>query len=312
MAQSALRTLSAEEMANPDIRRVTPDTSPKFLQELARNESVHAFRGGITDLDMRTRLGFTPESRGRRAVYYWQDSQDPDGAYVSIQVAWAKILPGNVQQLIAAKDEVAGKPDTAVFYSISNWRRARAVAERFINALVEKISAEEGLDRYATLSPMPEFRKWVAARLDQGILASVGIRTPVDEFKNRALAAASYTALDAATRDGLQRLVPVHVLGGDIINGQPVPFDRNVAGFHQGRGAVAVAARSFPEGNAAPRGQDESWGMMINYLNVGSAPDNAASYKKGQPVIHDDFVAPIRASGRPGLPALWRAKADLA
>ena len=84
-----------------------------------------------------------------------------------MDVALTKGLAGKIHGLIepAADDRKDGKPDTAIFYSISNCQEGLAGIS-FGNFLIKQVadavqSELPDIRQFATLSPVPGFRKWL-------------------------------------------------------------------------------------------------------------------------------------------------------
>jgi malonyl-CoA decarboxylase len=177
-------------------------------------------------------------------------------------------------------DEAAAlvRPDkatTAIFYSISNTQaglKGVSFGDSLIKRVVETLQDElPRLKVFATLSPIPGFRGWLAkkaddlvARLDDKRAAelgrAVGSLPPTGE---RFLAAADEAvALDA--RSPVRQLMlqaAAEYLGRATADGKPVD---PVARFHLGNGARVE--RLNWGGDPSPKGLRQSYGLMVNYL----------------------------------------------
>src|SRR5205823_7590085 len=88
-------------------------------------------------------------------------------------------VSGMASNIEALLDEAAplGDPqeaDTAIFYSISNCQRGLvgiSLGDFLIKRVVDALAAElPRLKTFATLSPMPGFRNWLAAEAERGEL----------------------------------------------------------------------------------------------------------------------------------------------
>src|SRR5205807_4942655 len=83
-----------------------------------------------------------------------------------------KGLAGSIQELLSAPippSDFQFKPDAAIFYSINNCQPGLAGVS-FGDFLIKQVTdslAEEipSLKYYATLSPIPGFRKWLSEQL---------------------------------------------------------------------------------------------------------------------------------------------------
>jgi malonyl-CoA decarboxylase len=91
-----------------------------------------------------------------------------------VEVALVNLLSTNIQDLLNKEDEKIDphQASTAIFYSISNTQPGLAgisLGNFLIKTVVQKLSAEfKELKHFATLSPVPGFRKWLAPKLANG------------------------------------------------------------------------------------------------------------------------------------------------
>jgi malonyl-CoA decarboxylase len=144
--------------------------------------------------------------------------------------------------------------------------------DSLIKRVVETLQAElPRLKTFATLSPIPGFRAWLAKnaaplldRLDEKHAAelgrAVGSLPPTAE---RVLAAADDPAAMEAKSPVRQRLLhaAAEYLGRATADGKPID---PVARFHLGNGARVE--RLNWAGDPSPKGIKQSWGIMVNYL----------------------------------------------
>ena len=148
--------------------------------------------------------------------------------------------------------------DCAIFYSITNCQEGlRGVS--FGNLLIKQVAEDLGrefprLKTFATLSPIPGFRKWLAgAAAEHPRLAEL----------NAALEAPGWIddkAAAAALQKTLMRLCAYYLVRAK--HGQE-PLDL-VARFHLGNGARL--ARLNWLGDVSPTGLRRSAGLMVNYV----------------------------------------------
>src|SRR5262249_22520733 len=124
-------------------------------------EAVHEIRSWD---DLKNRL-----EQDRRCYAYFHPAM-PDEPLIFVEVALVAGLAGNVQALL---DEHAPahdptKVDTAIFYSISNAQKGLAgvaFGDFLIKRVVETLNRElPNLKTFATLSPIPGFRRWLSER----------------------------------------------------------------------------------------------------------------------------------------------------
>ena len=251
-----------------------------MLEKLIEYEAVHEIQGWD---DLRRRL-----AADRRCFGFFHPAL-PGEPLIFVEVALVEGLASAVQPLLArdlACEDVAGRcaarADTAIFYSISNCQeglRGISFGNFLIKQVVEELKHElPRLQRFATLSPVPGFRRWFDGRLATPGAAEdllngselVAVLTAAGDGTDGATAALS--ALLRADRwweepDRAEALrAPLVRLCAEYLtaaNGGRGPRDP-VARFHLGNGARLERVNWL--GNTAPRGIRELFGLMVNYL----------------------------------------------
>ena len=228
-----------------ELRRIDWNTPAAVLEKLIAYEAVHEIDGWS---DLRRRLG--PD---RRCFAFFHPAL-PGDPLIFVEVALVTGLAEAVQPLLApdtddaAQHARAAAADTAIFYSISNCQdglRGISFGNFLIKQVVEELKAElPHITRFATLSPVPGFRRWLtrqraAAEPDAEILL-------LDDAEEAT----------ETKRPALLRLCARYLTQSDP--GDPV------ARFHLGNGARLE--RINWRGNTAARGIEESFGLMVNYL----------------------------------------------
>lgn len=150
--------------------RIDWRSSAALLQKLIDYEAVHQIQGWN---DLRRRL------EADRRCYAFFHSALPDEPLIFIEVALTRGMSDSVQPLLDP-DSTVNDPeaaDSAIFYSITNCQeglRGVPFGSLLIKQVVEDL--KKSLPRirtFATLSPIPGFRKWLAAacrELDRGKL----------------------------------------------------------------------------------------------------------------------------------------------
>lgn len=223
-----------------ELRRIDWNTPASVLEKLIEYEAVHEIDGWE---DLRRRL-----AADRRCFAFFHPAL-PGEPLIFVEVALTKGLADAIAPLLApdtdeaAQRASAAAADTAIFYSISNCQdglRGISFGNFLIKQVVEELKAElPQLRRFATLSPVPGFRRWLARQ--EGVAPPPEDAAPGDDRRAELLGlCARYLA---ATEPG---------------RGDPV------ARFHLGNGARLE--RINWHGNLAPRGLQESAGIMVNYL----------------------------------------------
>jgi malonyl-CoA decarboxylase len=237
------------------LQRIDWRSSAELLQKLIDYEAVHQIQGWH---DLRRRL------EADRRCYAFFHSALPDEPLIFIEVALTRGMSDRVQPLLDPESSVTDPQaaDSAIFYSITNCQEGlRGVP--FGNLLIKQVveDLKKSLPRirtFATLSPIPGFRKWLAG---------------------------AYSNLDTDRLD-LQmkrRLVPlcarylVHEKRGQE------PLD-SVARFHLKNGARLDRLNWLADTSA--RGIKQSAGMMANYVyDIADLERNHELYARSGQVV---------------------------
>jgi len=239
------------------LQRIDWRTSALVLEKLIQYEAVHEIQGWH---DLRRRL------QADRRCYAFFHPALPDEPVIFIEVALTHGMSAKVQPLLALDSPVVdpASADCAIFYSITNPQEGlRGIS--FGNLLIKQVAEDLGrefprLKTFATLSPIPGFRKWLASGtvLREGDprhveLAALLAKLDVpDWFKDKARAA---EILKQLTR--LCAYYLLHVKQDDE------PLDA-VARFHLGNGARLERLNWLGDISAA--GMRRSAGLMANYV----------------------------------------------
>lgn len=153
-----------------ELRRIDWTSPAMLLEKLVGYEAVHRIR---TWRDLKNRLD------SDRRCYAFFHPRMPDEPLIFVEVALVQGMAASVQGLLDEKAPVQDPKtaDTAVFYSINNCQRGLdgiSFGNFLIKRVVEVLGAEFGnLDCFATLSPIPGFRRWMEGKLDAGDVALV-------------------------------------------------------------------------------------------------------------------------------------------
>ncbi|TCZ57193.1 malonyl-CoA decarboxylase [Roseicella aquatilis] len=277
-----------------ELRRIDWQTPAAVLEKLIRYEAVHEIQGWD---DLRRRL-----AADRRCFAFFHPSL-PGEPLIFVEVALVKGMAEAVQPLLS-RDGTPGTArdaDTAIFYSISNCQeglRGISFGNFLIKQVVEELKAElPQIRHFATLSPVPGFRRWLDRQLasppEGGLFraeeaAALGGTDPAEAFK--AMAEGAWWDDEArreALRAPLLRLAAAYLTrpnsGGGI---DPV------ARFHLGNGARLERINWL--GNTGHRGMRESYGIMVNYLY-----DPEAIEANHEAFVHSGQV--VRSPGVDGL-----------
>ena len=263
-----------------ELRRIDWQTPAAVLEKLIEYEAVHEIQGWD---DLRRRL-----AADRRCFGFFHPAL-PGEPLIFVEVALVAGLADAVQPLLArdeacedAAGRCAARADTAIFYSISNCQeglRGISFGNFLIKQVVEELKAElPQLKQFATLSPVPGFRRWLEGRLASPDAAEdllngselVAVLTAAgDGTDGAAVALSALLRADRwwedpdraeALRAPLTRLCAEYLTASNDGRGPRDP----VARFHLGNGARLERVNWL--GNTAPRGMRESYGLMVNYL----------------------------------------------
>lgn len=228
-----LKTLLADwfDSGFLSLRRITWGSSAALLERLAESEAVHAVTGWA---DLKNRLD--PSDRRFFAFFHPQMPEEP---LIFVQVALTRGLATEIDPLLdpAGRHEEPARADTAIFYSISNSQPGLAgisLGSFLIKRVVDELASEfPKLKRFATLSPVPDFRRW---------LEDEGHARPEDDPVARC---AAYLLREKRS-------------DGRVLD--------QVANFHLSNGARIE--RVNPDADSSERGRRQSLGIMVNYLYV--------------------------------------------
>ncbi|RYF68757.1 MAG: malonyl-CoA decarboxylase, partial [Comamonadaceae bacterium] len=168
-----------------------------------------------------------------------------------------------------------GRATTAIFYSISNTQaglRGVSFGDSLIKRVVETLKEEfPRLKTFATLSPIPGFRAWLArnmashlAQLDDKQQAELAAETGIAAPGAADLLAAIDKPLSLSDASPLRHLLmsaAAQYLGRELTDGKPAD---PVARFHLGNGARVE--RLNWAGDPSTKGVKQSYGLMVNYL----------------------------------------------
>lgn len=143
------------------LRRIDWHTPAIILEKLIEYEAVHQIQGWR---DLRRRL------QADRRCYAFFHPALPDEPIIFVEVALVDRMSARVQPLLDLDSPVTGPQDAkcAVFYSITNCQdglRGVPFGSLLIQMVADELHHElPRLRTFATLSPIPGFMAWLAAR----------------------------------------------------------------------------------------------------------------------------------------------------
>jgi malonyl-CoA decarboxylase len=257
-----------------ELTRIDWNSSAALLEKLVDYEAVHAIRSWR---DLKNRLD------SDRRCYAFFHPRMPGEPLIFVEVALVKGLAGSVQRLLDEKAPVLDprEADTAIFYSISNCQQGLAgisFGNFLIKRVVDVLSAEfRNLKTFATLSPIPGFRRWLDERLagDARDLLSADEAASLGSAMPAETGAASLAAILAkrgwwrepglrkTAEPVLVRLCARYLLAESAAANKRRARDP-VAHFHLSNGARVE--RLTMSGDTSEKGAKESATLMVNYL----------------------------------------------
>ena len=257
-----------------ELRRIDWQSPAAVLEKLIAYEAVHEIKGWD---DLRRRLA--PD---RRCFAFFHPAL-PGEPLIFVEVALVQGLATSMPPLLSQDgDEDAARAqaenaDTAIFYSISNCQeglRGVSFGNFLIKQVVEELKAEfPQLKQFSTLSPIPGLRRWLGQRLANGSDADVALLPELerDGWWND-------PQQSETLRANLMQLCATYLTRKPSIRIDPV------ARFHLGNGARLERINWL--GNTAPRGIQESFGIMVNYLY-----DHDSIEANHEAFVHDGTIA---------------------
>lgn len=307
-----------------ELRRIDWNTPASILERLIVYEAVHAIQGWD---DLRRRLA--PD---RRCFAFFHPALAGE-PLIFVEVALVDGLATAVRPLLAPDmDEASAsrreaEANTAIFYSISNCQeglRGISFGNLLIKQVVERLRAElPKLTRFATLSPVPGFRRWLDARLQETDTAWLR-----PEERAQLVAASSHEGTEPTdtallrvlleqpewwTQPTLAEALRMPLLRAAARYLTTAPGARTaidpVARFHLGNGAILERLNWL--GNTDPRGLREAHGIMVNYLyDLGRIEANHEAFARNGRVSRSAAIEALLAD--PGLAPRRRTRAPAA
>jgi len=276
--ESDLRGLLASwfDVGFLELRRIDWTSPAALLEKLVGYEAVHEIRSWR---DLKNRLD------SDRRCYAFFHPRMPDEPLIFVEVALVKGLADSVQRLLDQKAPVLdpGQTDTAIFYSISNCQQGLAgisFGNFLIKRVVDVLSGEfRNLKAFATLSPMPGFRRWLDEQLaeahsdllteEEAADLRSALSAHTEDPPGGAAALAGILARRGWHRDAalLKTTEPVLTrLGARYLlrEGRGTRALDPVAHFHLANGARVERVNMLAD--TAEKGVKESATMMVNYL----------------------------------------------
>ena len=231
------------------LERIDWHTPAIVLEKLSEYEAVHAMQGWR---DLRRRL------EADRRCFGFFHPQLPDEPIIFIEVALTRNMSAHIQPLLDIGAPITpGNCDCAMFYSITHCQEVlRGIS--FGNLLIKQVAEElrnefPHLRRFATLSPIPGFRRWLERKRAEH---------PKELAPLARLDQPDWHAGEVP--DSLQRML-LRLCAYYLVNMKQgtEPLDP-VARFHLGNGAALERLNWL--GDISESGMARSAGLMVNYV----------------------------------------------
>jgi len=259
------------------LERIDWRTPAIVLEKLIKYEAVHEITGWP---DLHRRL-----EADRRCFGFFHPAL-PDEPLIFIEVALTKGMSDAVWPLLDLDSPVADPQaaDTAIFYSITNCQKGlRGIS--FGNLLIKQVAQELGREfpkirTFATLSPVPGFRAWLAAALEEPAATAAG-RAAAEALKR--LDEPDWFKQASVAGRMQEHLMPLcaYYLIHAKSNGEPVD---GVARFHLGNGARLERLNWLAD--TSEHGLQSAAGLMVNYLyRLDDVENNHEIYVKQHRVV---------------------------
>ncbi len=267
------------------LQRIDWSTPAIVLEKIIRYEAVHEIRGWD---DLRRRID--PSDRRCFAFFHPALIDEP---LIFVEVALERDIPSAIAPILASGRLQFVAPDkarVAVFYSISNCQRGLAgvsFGNFLIKQVVEEICRElPKLSTFVTLSPAPNFARWLANELKAGDSPALG------EADRAALTLMERpywwtdTQVFSQIEAALLRAAAFYYVRAKTRRGLPVD---SVARFHLGNGARLERINWL--GDTSAKALAQAHGLMVNYLyDLDDIEKNHEAYAEGKIVVASPAV----------------------
>ena len=295
-----------------DLQQITYDKTPaSIIEQIALKEAVHPLQS-LNDLRMRLGPGrrcyafFHPALRGSPLVF--------------VHVALLRDIPESMNDLQDGTERIVNGTDLeseatcATFYSITNTEPGLVgvdLGNHLIKSVVEVLKNEfPTLDTFCTLSPIPNFRRWIQEKIDRTTTSDKFMDAELfsqnDLHKVESLFESAEGAplvsllaylehpqwyhssgeINEELKSLLLKLV-AYYLTVETHHGCPLC---PVAKFHIRNGAEMYRLNYL--GDTTPKGIRHSCGVMINYRYLlEDLEENRVSYERAGEIVVRDGVS---------------------
>ena len=271
-----------------DLTRITWQAPAALLEKLIAYEAVHRIESWD---DLKSRLD------SDRRCYAFFHPRMPDEPLIFVEIALVDGIAGDVQELLEREAPPLDprEADTAIFYSISNCQKGlRGVS--FGNFLIKRVVEElrrdlPNLKTFSTLSPIPDFRRWLDRELaekgDELLLETE--RRALAPFASGQVETAPAAVLagllqrpdwpeDGAAREVLEPVLMRLCAGYLLAARRGRRAADRVGHFHLSNGARIERLNWL--GDRSAKGLREAAGLMVNYrYKLDEIDENHEAYR---------------------------------
>ena len=241
-------------------------TPAHILEKIIAYEAVHEIESWS---ELRRRL--VPSDRSCFGFFHPSMEDEP---LVFVEVALTDEMPRGINEILQRDPEVEApdNPTCAIFYSISNCHVGLAGVS-FGNFLIKQVATglklrQPQLKTFATISPVPGFRRWLESRARE----DAEIAALIEAFDPEA---------DETLGDRLESLAASYFLEAKNDAGEPLD---PVARFHLKNGAILERINLL--GNPSAKGMESAYGLMVNYVyDLSRVEENHEKYVRNSEVI---------------------------
>jgi len=246
-------------------------TPAHILEKIIAYEAVHEISSWR---ELRRRL--LPQDRHCYAFFHPSMEDEP---LVFVEVALSTTIPANISDVLDNKLHEIDPEDAtcAIFYSISSCHSGLAGVS-FGNFLIKQVATSlkqrfPQLKKFATLSPAPGFRAW----LQKQAVENPEIATIVEQCKKHR---------QGSTQAKLSHLAARYYLEEKTTRNEPLD---PVARFHLKNGAILD--RINPQADQSDKGQEQSFGLMVNYVyDLAKVEEHHEAYMKDNLIVCSSHV----------------------
>jgi malonyl-CoA decarboxylase len=253
-----------------DMARISWGSPAALLEKLIEYEAVHEISSWK---DLKNRLD---SDRRCFAFFHYKMPNEP---LIFIEVALVKGMADNIQRLLNEETPVEDpkEADTAIFYSITSAQKGLSginMGNFLIKWVVAELSSEmKNLNVFATLSPIPGFRKWLDPLLEKGDTSFLKADDVLSIKRLGGGENAARCMLDLLNREWYKDIKTCETLKKPLMGlvAQYLVYEKKgiwakdpVTHFHVSNGARLERINWLA--NLSPKGMRESAGIMVNYL----------------------------------------------